>query len=366
MQTPCQVVDCLLRGKPADRVALMDSPWGDTLRKWTKQGYPTNDQGNPVDAVTHFDFDLAGCGGWFDWHPLQGHTEVEEETEDWIVRWNGSGAAFKYWKNKSGTPEHIDFRMTSREIWERDYRPHLPGTAEERTSPRLDNTRNALKNRREQQRWTHYGHQFLWECMRGSMGDVCLYESMLLDPGWIRDYGRVYTDLFRECFRLLIEEAGRPDGIWLYEDLGYKERLFCAPDVYADLIFPFYAEMVDFFHSYDLPVVFHTCGYTEPIIDLIVEAGFDGLNPMEVKAGNDPLRIAERYAEKLCFIGGLDARVLESSDRDLIRREITRLVEGMKARNARFVYASDHSLSTNVDYDDFRFAIDVYREHMKY
>ena len=132
------------------------------------------------------------------------------------------------------------------------------------------------------------------------------------------------------------------------------------------LIFPFFAEMVEFFHSYDLPVVLHTCGFVEPIIDMIVEAGFDGLNPMEVKAGNDPLRIADKYADKIALIGGLSALILESGDKELIRKEVSGLVEGMKQRGARFVYASDHSVSPRVKYDDFKYAIEVYREHMTY
>ena len=46
--------------------------------------------------------------------------------------------------------------------------------------------------------------------------------------------------------------------------------------------------------------------------------------------------------------------------------DVTAIVEGMKAVGARYVYASDHSISTRVDYDDFKFAIEVYREHMLY
>jgi len=366
MQTPREVIDCLLRNKPADRVGLHDSPWGDTLRKWLTQGYPKDEDGKPVEAVRHFGFDMAGCGGWFDWQPLQGFKEVEEETDEWEVRRNGAGAALKYWKNKSGTPEHIDFRMTSREIWERDYRPHLLNSARDRLGEAVENVPKALERRWEEKRWAFFGHQFIWECMRASLGDVCLYESMVLDPEWIKDYCRVYTDLYKECYGIMIEEGGKADGAWVYEDLGYRDRTFCSPQLYAELIFPFYAELVEFFHSHDMPVVLHTCGYTESVLDLIVDAGFDGLHPMEVKAGNDPLRIAEQYADKLCLIGGLDERVLETGDRELIRREVTRLVEGMKTRGARYVYASDHSISTNVDYEDFKFAIDVYREHMLY
>jgi hypothetical protein len=47
--------------------------------------------------------------------------------------------------------------------------------------------------------------------------------------------------------------------------------------------------MVDFFHGYGLPVILHTCGSTAQALPLILEAGFDGLNPMERKAkDNDP------------------------------------------------------------------------------
>jgi SAM-dependent methyltransferase len=99
-------------------------------------------------------------------------------------------------------------------------------------------------------------------------------------------------------------------------------------------------------------------------LDMVVEAGFCAVDPMEVKAGNDPLRIARNYRDQLAFIGGLDVRVLESGDRDHIRDEVTRLIQGMEAAEARYIYISDHLVSTNVDYDDFRFSLDVYREHM--
>ena len=35
------VVDDLLRGRKAERVGLMDSPWADTIWAWVAEGYPT-------------------------------------------------------------------------------------------------------------------------------------------------------------------------------------------------------------------------------------------------------------------------------------------------------------------------------------
>jgi hypothetical protein len=82
-----------------------------------------------------------------------------------------------------------------------------------------------------------------------------------------------------------------------------------------------------------------------------------------VKAGNDLFSFAEQYGDKLAFVGGLDARILESGDRDTIRQGVTQLIAGMKQRGARWVYGSDHSLSTNIDYEDFLYSMSVYRDH---
>lgn len=364
MQSPREVIDALMRGRPAERVGLFDNPWGDTLEKWIGEGYPVGAEGKPVDPGDHFGFDLRGVGGWFDSLPKRGVSELIEETDAWTIKRNGAGAAFKCWKNRSGTPEHIDFRMTSRRVWDEEYRPHLLELDRERLDIAV--VREQLAKRRDEGLWTFYGHLFVWETLRQSMGDICMYESLLLDPAWIHDYCRVYTDFFKTHYRVLLEEAGRPDGIWVYEDLGYRNGLFCSPRVLEELIFPYFKELVDFFHGYDLPVVLHSCGGVEEALPLIVAAGFDALNPMEAKAGCDALRFAERYGDRLAFVGGLDARVFESGDRDRIRREVTRLVEGMKSLGARYVFGSDHSLSTNIRYADFQCAVGVYRDHMLY
>jgi uroporphyrinogen decarboxylase len=359
------VIDSLLRNRPPfERVGFYDSPWEDTLGKWIDQGYPTDAEKKPIAPGDHFGFDMTRVGGWFDAMPLRGVSETVEETDEWRSARNGAGAVLKYWKHKSGTPEHIDFRMTRREVWERDYRPHLLQADRQRLD--VEAAKTALAKRRAEGYWTFYGHVFVWELMRSSMGDICMFESLVLDPDWIRDYNRVYTDFFKAHYKILLEEAGKPDGIWIYEDLGYSKGLFCSPAVLEELIFPYYKEMVDFFHSYDLPVVLHACGGITEALPLIVDAGFDALNPLQVKAGCDALSFAEKYGDRLAFVGGLDAMVLESSDRDRIRREVVRLVDGMKSRGARYVFGSDHSLSTNVRYEDFQHAVQVYRQHMKY
>lgn len=384
-----KVIDDLLRGREAERVGLMGSPWGDTLAAWIAQGYPTRltqhevgdqiwrDDGQrvlaeeagehvePVPPWRHFGYDMVGVGPWFDIQPLRGHSELVTESDEWTIERNGAGAALKYWKHKSGTPEHIDFRMTTRAVWERDYRPHLLELDPQRV--RVDELRRNLREADEAGAWTHLGHMFIWELMRQSMGDVTMYESLLLDPAWLHDYFQVYTAFFKTHFQYMFDQVGLPDGIWIYEDLGYKNGLFASPKVLGELVFPYYAELNAFFHDHDLPVVLHTCGSTAAALPMIIEAGFDALNPMERKAlDNDPFAFAERYGDRIAFVGGLDARILETNDRELIGREVEAFVEGIKVRGGRLVFATDHSISPRTNYDSYRHALDVYRQHMAY
>lgn len=365
-QTGREAVDNLLRKKPADFVPMHDAPWGDTIRKWVKQGMPTGEDGKAVDAGKHFGDDMAGCGGWFPWTAkvieAEDIEDIVEETAEWKVLRNGNGALLKWWKHKAGTPEHVDFHMTNRKIWDDEYRHLLVDANPADRFKNMENTIATLEKRRAEGRWSFFGHIFIWEVMRASLGDINMFMTFADDPEWLHDFNRVYTDYYKRCFAYLFEEVGVPDGIWVYEDMGYRDRLFCSPDMLSDLFMPYYTELVAFFHSYDLPVVLHSCGYQEPMIPLAIKAGFDGLNPMEAKAGNDIFKYAEQYGDDLCFIGGLDARVLESGDKPAIKRAVTELVTGMRERGARYVYGSDHSLSTNIDYEDFLYSLEVYRD----
>ena len=359
-----EIIDSLLRHKKAPRMGLFDSPWWDTMAAWSNEGYPTDPvSGGPVSATAHFGFDMESAGGWFDWVPKQAYSELLEETDEWTINRNGAGAAFKYWKHKSGTPEHVDFLMDSREVWERDYRD-LVKADESRMN--AENNTNALQAVREKGLWAFYGNQGLWECMRASLGDICMFETFLLDPGWALDFNRVYTDFFKDMYDLLFDKAGIPDGVWLYDDLAYKNGTYCSPRTLDELFAPFYKEIVDHLKKHDLPVVFHCCGGMEEALPMIADCGFDGVNPMERKAGCDPLKFARKYKDRLAFIGGLSAVTLESGDLNRIIRETDELMDGMREIGAAYVFGSDHSLSTNVSYKNYMAAIERFKQRSGY
>jgi len=58
--------------------------------------------------------------------------------------------------------------------------------------------------------------------------------------------------------------------------------------------------------------------------------------------------------------------VLETGDRNLIRWNMEDLVRGVLRQRARFLLGSDNSVYTRISLDDYRFAIEVYRENANY
>ncbi len=155
-----------------------------------------------------------------------------------------------------------------------------------------------------------------------------------------------------------------PDGVWFFDDIAYRQGLFASPKMLRELLLPYYVDLVSYFRDeYHLPAFFHSDGKIHQAIPLLLEAGFVGLHPLESKAGNDLFEIAEKYGDRLLFFGGFDVRILETNDRALIEAKIIDMLEKVKSRGISWVFHSDHTLTPLVNYDTYRFALDVYYQH---
>jgi len=372
----------LFNNKNITRMGLRDVPWPETSVNWVKQGYPVTKKKYiddysgrdkfadfgiseyPVDAIDYFEMDLAKCGFYWDVLPRKGYSEVLEENGDWVITRNGAGAVLKTLKVLSGAPEHIDFAMNSREIWEKEYKPHL--LQFDGTRVNVQTMKAKYEQRRLQEKFIYFSTMFVWETLRSCLGDISLYESMITEPEWIHDFCRTYTDFYKQLMDFVFTAVGKPDGVLLLEDLGYKQRLFCSPKTYGDLIFPYYTEIIEFLHARGIYAMLHSCGCVTEALPLIDRAGFDMLNPMEVKAGCNLITFAQQYKDRFVFMGGFDARILEGGDLAEIKSEVKKLITSLKDVGARYIFGSDHSLSSNVSFRSFKCAVDTYRELMWY
>ncbi len=353
-------VQTLLRKEIPDRMGLYEHFWGETLRDyWPNQGYPKD--ANPEE---YFDYDIQGCGGWFDTAPFPGVKEIVKETEEWQVIRDGRGSTMKTWKKKSGTPEHVGFDLTTPEKWPK-YREPLMAVNKARLGD-LEAIRKKMDAAREKGKFVVFGNLFVYELMRATIGDEHFLPSLLLEKEWLHDFCQVYLDMYKRHYEILFREAGLPDGFWIYEDFGYNKGLFCSPGTLAEMVMPYEKMLVSFFKDYGLPVILHTCGDIRQAIPLIIDAGFDCLQPMEAKAGCDVVTIAREFGRKISYMGNVNVVPLSTNDRSQVDAEIIPKLKALKEMRIPYFFHSDHSVPPSINFDTYRYALDLLREHGMY
>ena len=113
--------------------------------------------------------------------------------------------------------------------WEEHIKPHLLDT---RTYERRVNF-----ERYRETRSLHIRQQvFLTASIVApfdTMNPMCGYENLLaamaLDPEWVRDMCEVYSGVTINLLEMLFEREGAPDGIWIWDHLGFKSGRSCRP-----------------------------------------------------------------------------------------------------------------------------------------
>ena len=100
-----------------------------------------------------------------------------------------------------------------------------------------------------------------------------------------------------------------------------------------------------------------------PYVPELVEMGMDGLNPLEVKAGMQPMELKKQYGDRMLFHGGINA--VNWDKPDIITAEIERVVPVMK-ENGGYIFASDHSIPPHVSFSDFTNIINTVKRVGKY
>lgn len=100
-----------------------------------------------------------------------------------------------------------------------------------------------------------------------------------------------------------------------YGDIAYKNRLLHSPDWLRKEFFPKLKRINQAWHEHNIKCLFHSDGYLMDIIPDLIEAGIDGLNPIETVAGMDLREIKRLYGDRIFIAGGIDMSQLLSNGR---------------------------------------------------
>ncbi len=327
--------------RPADRVPIVDSPWGATLQRWRDEGMPVG-----VDWQEYFGVDRMASFG-VDNSPRY-EARTIDETETFRIFTTNWGVTQKQWRHIAGTPEYLDHAVKDPDTWQQakarmtPARDRVPWERLERDYPRWRERGDFIVGRL----WFGFDVTHSW--MIGTERSLI---AIVEQPEWLAD---IYGTQLELCLTLMdmAWEAGYTfDAIRWPDDMGYKHNQFFSVDTYRELLKPFHQRAIEWAHAKGIKAILHSCGDVNPMVPELLEIGLDCLNPLEVKAGMDPVRLKETYGDRLVLYGGINAANWDKPER--VKEEMMEAVPRLKEAGG-YILASDHSIPSAVSLEEFR------------
>ncbi len=335
--------------READRVPVTDGPWASTLERWYREGIP---EGMPYTQY----FELDNFAGVSVNNSPRYPCKVLEETDEYTVSTSAWGATLRSWRHAGGVPEFVDFLVKDPDSW---------ADAKARMQPSSDRIdwdylKLNYKHWRESGAWITAQFWFGFDVTHAWMiGTEKMLMAMVTDPEWVVDMFNTYLDVDIALFEQIWDSGYHFDEIAWPDDMGYKQKTFFSLDMYRELLKPVHKRAADWAHSRGIKVRLHSCGFVKPLIPDLIDLGIDMLNPLEVKAGMDPIALEHEFGDKLGFHGGLNAVLYNNPDE--LWEEMRRVIPVMKTNGGYFI-SSDHSVPETVSLQQFQQFVDLAKE----
>ena len=147
-------------------------------------------------------------------------------------------------------------------------------------------------------------------------------------------------------------------------DFGTQNGPFLSVESYRELFLPYQQRVNGWIHENTSWKTFmHTCGGIWPLLDCIVDAGFDILNPVQCSAScMDPRELKQKYGGKLVFWGGgVDTqKTLPFGTPEQVRNEVRERID-IFAEGGGFVFCSIHNIQARTPSPNLLAMFDVIR-----
>ena len=194
------------------------------------------------------------------------------------------------------------------------------------------------------------------------------YVSLAMRPDYVRAVFDRQADVAIENLKRLHEAVGERISVIQTNgtDFGTQNGPFLSPGQYRELFKPYQKRLHDWIHENTSWKTFmHCCGGIEPLIDDMIEAGFDVLNPVQCSArGMDPKALKKNYGRRVTFWGGgVDTqKTLPFGTPEDVREEVKQRID-IFGEGGGFVFNTVHNVVPNTPLDNLLAMFEVIREY---
>ncbi len=189
----------------------------------------------------------------------------------------------------------------------------------------------------------HHRAAFMWSAYLMGMDNILA--DFLLEPEKVE----IVLDKVLEANIAVIRRAIRSGAevIVLGDDYAHNLGPMMSPDLFAKFLLPRLGKMVAAIHAEGALCVKHSDGNIYPLLEMIVSAGPDGLNPIEPAAGMDLKTARSKVGNRICLSGNIDcAQLLPFGTPSQVREAVRRAIADGGA-NGAFILSSSNSIHSS-------------------
>jgi len=208
----------------------------------------------------------------------------------------------------------------------------------------------------------HSDNQFALVGCMGSPGNIFEqswylrdFQNFLMDLAADKDFAhalmRRILDIRKKNADLFLKEVGEYiDVFQLADDLAMQNASLMSPQMYKEMIKPYLTELID--HVKQLTgakIYYHSCGSVVGLLDDLVDAGVEILNPVQVTAtGMESDQLKKRFGDRLSFWGAIDTfKVLPSGTPADVEKEVRTRINDLSV-NGGYVMGPVHNIQSDV------------------
>lgn len=178
-----------------------------------------------------------------------------------------------------------------------------------------------------------------------------LFVDMVERPALVHQLAEMVTEFNLELCEQAVDAGA--NVIILEDDIAGNESTLISPRHFSQFVAPYNQRVLDYAHERGLKVVRHSDGCLWPILDLLLEMGYDGLNPLEPGAGMDLKRVKEYCGDRICLLGNIDCGdLLSSGTEEEVEAAVIQAIEDA-APGGGYVLCSSNSIHPGVRAENF-------------
>ena len=189
----------------------------------------------------------------------------------------------------------------------------------------------------------------------GSYSGLAIFPMLCLtEPNYVEELHEIVIEQAVQNIRCVLPEIRENVDVIMIaaDDWGTQQNLIASPKVFRKLFLPFYSRVNEECHRIapQVKLFFHCCGAVYDLIDLVVESGFDILNPVQWSAGKKSYRDWKDKARNRISLwgGGVNAQVtLPLGSVDDVSRETTEVVQYM-IQDGGYIFCNIHNILAEI------------------